>query len=504
MEATVYTREQLIRTSIHDLRVIVRTEFGGTPGGNNKEQLIEMVINFQKTGQVPKRNPRGRKCLDRVENFRSEEQRTVNTADFVNVKVSDAEFQQAETEESEEESESAKQEEISETKAESAESSDSVKESNAVGRVEGVLELHMDGYGFLRAHNYESTSRDTFVARPVVKRYNLRRGDYIKGSAERLRENESPALKCVFSVNGLEPEKLGYRKNFDDLIPYYPTERITLETKNSCDDLAIRCMDLFCPIGKGQRGLIVSPPKAGKTTLLKKIAASVEENYPDINLIVLLIDERPEEVTDLKRSVKGEVVYSTFDESPEHHIRAAELVLWRAKRLVEMGKDVVILLDSLTRLARAYNSSVPSSGKTLSGGIDPVALQSPKKFFGAARNIEGGGSLTIVATALIDTGSKMDDIIYEEFKGTGNMEIHLSRELSERRIFPAIDLYRSGTRKDELLLSDSEIDCVFKVRRIFNEDQKASENVLDMMKKTSSNAEFVSKMPAWIKLFKGD
>ena len=277
-------------------------------------------------------------------------------------------------------------------------------------------------------------------------------------------------------------------------------ERFTLERSDAEDDLAIRSMDLFCPIGKGQRGLIVAPPKAGKTTLLKKIANSIGENYPKAHLITLLIDERPEEVTDIKESVKGEVVFSTFDETADHHIKVSELVMWRAKRLVEMGNDVVILLDSLTKLARAYNSSVPSSGKTLSGGIDPIALQPPKKFFGAARNIDKGGSLTIIATVLVETGSRMDDVIYEEFKGTGNMELQLSRQLSERRIFPAIDFYKSGTRKDELLLSKAELDCAYSLRRLLAEDRNASENILDMMAKCENNADFVKKVPEWIKL----
>ena len=267
------------------------------------------------------------------------------------------------------------------------------------------------------------------------------------------------------------------------------------------DDLAIRCVDLFSPLGLGQRGLIVAPPKTGKTTLLKKIAQSIENNYPDVKLMVLLIDERPEEVTDIKRSVKGEVIYSTFDENPEHHIRAAELVINRAKRLVEVNKNVVILMDSITKLTRAYNNTVQSSGRTLSGGIDPVALFMPKKFFGTARNIENGGSLTILSTALAETGSRMDDVIYEEFKGTGNMEIHLSRALSEKRVFPAIDLYKSGTRREELLLSKEELDTVYKLRKILAERNDATDSLLEMMKKTKNNKDLMAKLDTWINLY---
>lgn len=362
----------------------------------------------------------------------------------------------------------------------------------------GVLEMHMDGYGFLRANNYESSPvGDTFIARQQVKYFGLRRGDFVVGRAERTRETGSSSLTEVISVNGLPPRTP--RRNFDDLTPYYPQERITLERKDDENCFTLRMMDLLCPLGKGQRGLVVAPPKTGKTTLLKNVAQAIETNHPDIHLIVLLIDERPEEVTDLKSSIKGEVVYSTFDEPPEHHIRAAELVMWRAKRLVELKKDVVVLLDSITRLTRAYNQVVPSSGKILSGGIDPAALQLPKKFFGAARNTKEGGSLTILATALIDTGSKMDDVIYEEFKGTGNMEIHLTRELAEKRIFPAFDLYRSGTRKEELLLTKKELDCSFLIRRFITKEEGVG-SLIGMIGRTENNEEFVSKFPAWVKL----
>ncbi len=368
--------------------------------------------------------------------------------------------------------------------------------------VEGILETHKDGFGFLRVNNYENSSEDAYVSGYNIHKFNLRKGDKVKASVKPSRDGSSaPALQDVIAINDLNPKEFENRKDFDDLIPYYPTERLRLETKGVSGELAIRCIDLFCPIGKGQRGLIVAPPKTGKTTLLKMIAQSIEQNYTDVKLIVLLIDERPEEVTDIKRSVKGEVVFSTFDESAEHHIRAAELVVNRAKRLVEAGKDVVILMDSITRLARAYNGAVESSGKTLSGGLDPVALQGPKRFFGAARNIEKGGSLTILSTALIDTGSRMDDVIYEEFKGTGNMELHLSRELSEKRVFPAIDLYKSGTRKEELLLSSEELNAVFKLRKILRERDDATDSLLEMLKKTNNNDEFIIKLDAWLKLY---
>ena len=367
--------------------------------------------------------------------------------------------------------------------------------------IEGVLEQHVDGYGFLRVNNYENSHEDVYVSSQNIRKYNLRRGDKIKATAKQIREGNSAALQDVLSINDLDTKLFLRRNNFDDLIPYYPTRRIRLETLGEENDLALRCIDLFSPIGMGQRGLIVAPPKTGKTTLIKMIAKSIEKNYKDVKLIVLLIDERPEEVTDIKRSVNGEVVFSTFDECPEHHIRAAELVINRAKRLVEVGQDVVVLMDSITRLSRAYNNTVESSGKTLSGGLDPVAMQGPKRFFGAARNIENGGSLTILSTALIDTGSRMDDVIYEEFKGTGNMEIHLSRELSEKRIFPAIDLYKSGTRKEELLLDEKELSTVYKLRKILSERADATDSLLEMLKKSKDNNDLMSKMDVWIKLY---
>ena len=359
---------------------------------------------------------------------------------------------------------------------------------------EGYLEINPDGYGFLRVKNGEFNEMDAYVSAMKIKQYGLRRGDYVTSLCKKVQEGRPSAVVSVTTINGIESDKVGKRPNFDDLVPIYPDERIRLEVAPR--EFATRCIDLVSPIGKGQRGIIVSPPKAGKTTLLKMIASSIATNYPDIELKVLLIDERPEEVTDMQRSIKGEVVYSTFDELPEHHTKTAVMLLERAKRLVEMGKDVVILLDSLTRLARAYNLTIPPTGRTLSGGIDPGALHSPKRFFGSARNIENGGSLTIIATALVDTGSRMDDVIFEEFKGTGNMEIHLDRRLSEKRIFPAIDLAKSGTRKEELLLTPSELEGTWGIRKLLSnaDNAEATENLINMIVKTSSNKEFIDQL----------
>ena len=368
--------------------------------------------------------------------------------------------------------------------------------------VEGILEVLSDGYGFLRGDNYLSSTRDVYISPIQIRRFRLDTGDMVKGIS-RCKEGEKfPSLIFVGEVNGEHPEKAARRKRFDELTPIYPEERLKLETNSK--EYAMRIIDLISPIGKGQRGMIVAPPKVGKTTLLKKIANSITENNPEVELIVLLIDERPEEVTDMKRSIKGQVIYSTFDELPEHHVKVAEMVLERAKRIIEQNKDVVILLDSITRLARAYNLSIPSSGRTLSGGIDPAALHKPKKFFGAARNIENGGSLTILATALIETGSRMDDVIFEEFKGTGNMEVHLDRKLSEKRIFPAIDINKSGTRKEDLLLNPKEYETVFALRKALNSLPVAdvTEQIISQMTQTENNEEFLEKIDTFLKRFK--
>ena len=366
--------------------------------------------------------------------------------------------------------------------------------------VEGILEVLPDGYGFLRGDNYLPTSKDVYISPVQIKRFRLDTGDIVKGIKRTPKEGEKfPALIYVGEVNGEHPENAMKRRSFDDLIPIYPNKRIKLET--TPNEYTMRLMDLLSPIGKGQRGMIVAPPKAGKTTILKKIANSITANNPDIELIVLLIDERPEEVTDMKRSIKGDVIYSTFDELPEHHVKVAEMVLERAKRLTEQKKDVVILLDSITRLARAYNLVIPSSGRTLSGGLDPSALHKPKRFFGAARNTEDAGSLTILATALVDTGSRMDDVIFEEFKGTGNMEVHLDRKLSEKRIFPAIDINKSGTRREDLLLSKEELETVFALRKAMSSMsvQEMTEQLIDQIITTKSNEEFIERMKYFFK-----
>ena len=366
--------------------------------------------------------------------------------------------------------------------------------------VEGILEVLPDGYGFLRGENYLPTPKDVYISPVQIKRFRLDTGDIVKGIKRTPKEGEKfPALIYVGEVNGEHPEKAMKRRSFDDLTPIYPNKRIKLET--TPNEYTMRLMDLLSPIGKGQRGMIVAPPKAGKTTILKKIANSITSNNPDIELIVLLIDERPEEVTDMKRSIKGDVIYSTFDELPEHHVKVAEMVLERAKRLTEQHKDVVILLDSITRLARAYNLVIPSSGRTLSGGLDPSALHKPKRFFGAARNTEDAGSLTILATALVDTGSRMDDVIFEEFKGTGNMEVHLDRKLSEKRIFPAIDINKSGTRREDLLLSKEELETVFALRKAMANMsvQEMTEQLIDQIIATKSNEEFIERMKYFFK-----
>ena len=360
---------------------------------------------------------------------------------------------------------------------------------------EGILEVMPDGYGFLRGDNYLSTSKDVYISPVQIRRFHLDTGDRIKGVMRNPKEGERfPALIYVGEVNGEHPENAMRRRSFDDLIPIYPNKRLKLETGST--NYTMRIMDLLSPIGKGQRGMIVAPPKAGKTTILKQIANSISINNPEVELIVLLIDERPEEVTDMKRSIKGDVIYSTFDELPEHHIKVAEMVLERAKRLIEQKKDVVILLDSITRLARAYNLTIPSSGRTLSGGFDPAALHKPKRFFGAARNTENAGSLTILATALIETGSRMDDVIFEEFKGTGNMEVHLDRNLSERRIFPAIDINKSGTRREDLLLSQEEYLPVMALRKSMSRmnNMEMAEKVMNLIAETKSNTEFIQKL----------
>ena len=369
------------------------------------------------------------------------------------------------------------------------------EEATGFFQVEGVLDINRaEGFGFLRPINYSSSQEDIYISSSQIRRFDLRNGDLVSGTARPPRQGEKfNGLMQVGFVNGKDPEEAKERDHFPGLTPLYPEKQMVLETTRG--RIASRMLDLICPIGFGQRGLIVAPPKAGKTSLLKEIANGITTNYPEAELIILLIDERPEEVTDIERTVDAEVVYSTFDQLPENHIKISELVLERALRLVEDGRDVIILMDSLTRLARAYNLTIPPSGRTLSGGIDPVALYRPKKFFGSARNIEEGGSLTILATALVETGSRMDDVIYEEFKGTGNSEIHLSRELAERRVFPAIDVKRSGTRKEDMLLSQETLEAIWKVRHAIKGDGlETSEQLVKQLRETKSNADFIRRL----------
>lgn len=373
------------------------------------------------------------------------------------------------------------------------------EESQGFFTVSGVLDITGNEFGFLRPINYSPSQEDIYISNSQIRRFDLRNGDLVSGTARPPKKNERyNGLMHVYNVNGRDPEDAKQREHFPALTPIYPNQNIHLESAKN--RISTRLIDLFAPIGFGQRGLIVAPPKAGKTILMKEIANGISENYPDVELIILLIDERPEEVTDIERSVNAEVVSSTFDERPENHVRVAELVLERARRLVEDKRDVVILMDSITRLARAFNLVEKPSGRTLSGGIDPSAFYRPKRFFGSARNIEDGGSLTILATALVDTGSRMDDMIYEEFKGTGNMELHLTRELAERRIFPAIDLKRSSTRREELLLSEEEVQTLWAIRRSLRQNHLAqTEEIIHELKRTQDNQQFIERMKIFTK-----
>ena len=365
---------------------------------------------------------------------------------------------------------------------------------------EGVLEILPDGFGFLRGENYQSTENDVYISPAQIRRFNMKTGDKVCGITREPKNNERfRAILYVKSINDLKPEVAATRKDFDKLIPIYPLEKLVLEIDS--ENISTRIIDIMAPIGKGQRGMIVAPPKAGKTTLLKCIANAIVKNNKDVELIVLLVDERPEEVTDIKEYVDCDVIASTFDQEPSNHIKVAEMVLARAKCLVEHGKDVVILMDSITRLSRAYNLTINPTGRTLSGGLDPGALYGPKKFFGSARNMREGGSLTIIATALVDTGSRMDDVIFEEFKGTGNMELHLDRKLAERRIYPAIDIFKSGTRKEELLLSKEEMDTMIILRKYFSNKslQEVADDIISIMKNTKNNSEFMMAVNKTVK-----
>lgn len=367
-----------------------------------------------------------------------------------------------------------------------------IDKSEEILETSGILEIHQDGYGFLRRYNYLTSDEDVYISPSQIRRFKMNTGDKISGITRPPKQGEKfKALLYVKAINDENPESAINRPDFDTLTPIYPDERLRLETSQM--RISNRIIDIIAPIGRGQRGMIVAPPKAGKTTLMKGIANAIAENHPDMEIIVLLIDERPEEVTDMQRSVNGDVVFSTFDELPKHHIKVAEMVLERAKRLVEHGKDVIILLDSITRLARAYNLTIPPTGRTLSGGLDPGALHNPKRFFGAARNIEFGGSLTILATALVETGSRMDDVIFEEFKGTGNMEIHLDRKLSEKRVFPAIDINKSGTRREDLLLDQNELQTIWQLRKALSNYpvDYVTEKFLAGLLSTKTNMDFM-------------
>ncbi len=452
-----YTRVQLENSfNIHKLKEIC-IELGGTPSTKNKAEIIDLIIDIQ-NGVAPQKKKAGRKS-----NFEKFYDLPVDDDNFTKCKLSDHE--------------------------------EVVRQTNIYGEtltVKGTFEKSEQDHGFLRGDNFKMSSlTDVYVSPFNVRALKLRQGDFVEGTAVYGRDNGAPSLQSVVKING-RPLSTEQRRRFCDLEPSYPDKKIILERKGE-NDISLRAIDLLSPIGMGQRGLIVAPPKAGKTTLIKKIATAINENHPEIYLMILLVGERPEEVTDVKRSVNAEIFYSTFDEKPKNHVRITELAVEKAKRMVEEGKNVVILMDSITRLVRAYNETVNSSGKTLTGGIDPIALQQAKQIFGSARNVSEG-SLTIIATTLIQTGSKMDDVIYEEFKGTGNSEILLKLSLSERRIFPAIDLYRSGTRKDELLLSEQEFDCAYSLRRMFDKKEDAEIEFIDMLKNTANNLELIKKI----------
>ncbi len=504
-----YTIEELSAKSIFEIRALAKEVGISSPAKKNKPELMDLIIKISSGSmQPPERPRRGRPKKVQDNQAVAESENDTAKSDSNQGKNTESGSEQfIDRTERNDGGVSAKFKPKYISKSEPIEVGKYPKrretipedvfkdDSEPLTEREGYLEIGNDNnYGFLRVKYGEFNEMDAYVRSATIKQFGLRRGDYVKGLCKKIQDNRPVALFVVTEVNGVPYEKVGFRPNFDDLVPIYPNERIKLEV--SPREYATRCIDLVSPIGKGQRGIIVSPPKAGKTTLLKMIAGAISTNYPDVELKVLLIDERPEEVTDMQRSIRGEVVYSTFDELPEHHTKTAEMLLDRCKRLVEGGKDVVILLDSLTRLARAYNLTIPPTGRTLSGGIDPGALHSPKRFFGSARNIENGGSLTIIATALVDTGSRMDDVIFEEFKGTGNMEIHLDRKLSEKRIFPAIDLAKSGTRKEELLLTSSELEGTWGIRKMLSnaDNAEATENLISMIVRTTSNKEFIDQL----------
>ena len=504
------TREYLEEAGIHDVRTYAREVGVPSPTTMKKQEMIDYILDIRDGTAKPleqKRTGRGRPpkstpepCVDRAANVEDKTEKPVDSFGATRVYTLPTGNKRSGFKKSPLTNEWG----VDGKKEKSFSVDPNVDVNDTFGTPaggfeeirSGILEVLQDGYGFLRATNFRNSTRDSYVSSQRIKKSGLRAGDFVKAYCRSTAEGKPPAVEEIIEVNDRKAEEAFIRPRFDELTPIFPNERLRLELPNKRNELALRAIDLIAPIGKGQRAMVVSPPKAGKTTLLKMIANSISINSPEVKLMVLLIDERPEEVTDMQRSIKGEVIYSTFDEESDNHIKVAELVLNRAKRLVELGQDVVILLDSLTRMARANNVIVPSSGKTLSGGVDPVSLYFPKRFFGAARNIENGGSLTIIATALIDTGSRMDDVVYEEFKGTGNMEIHLDRRLAEKRIFPAIDLNRSGTRKEELLLTQKELEGAYLIRKLLSagDNQEAAESIISLMQKTPNNEELIKQL----------
>ncbi len=463
----MYTRDFLQAKSIYDVRKILRF-VGGVPGKKSKGEIIEAILSIQDSSIAPERSPRGRRPLELKDRER------VDATDFDGVPLNSDEVSR-------------------ELDGELIFGDSTTSTDRTESAVEGVLELCSDGYGFLRAKNYETSNKDAFVSRPTVKQYGLKMGDYVAGASAKLRETGAAALRFVYAINGRGVSSTGRaedRVRFEDLEVSRPSDRYTLETGDA-GDLTARVIDLFCPIGKGQRGLVVAPPKTGATEVLKRAARSIKKNYPNVKLITLLVDERPEDAAEIKRIADGEVAYSTFDDPPERKIKVAELVLNRAKRLVEEGDDVVLLLDSITKLTKAYAETADSNEVGVSGRIDRSAIFAAKRFFGAARNISGGGSLAIIAAATVDSGRSADDAIYEELKDAANMELRLSKSLSERRIFPSIDIAASGTNREDLLLNEGERECSYRCKRLVADGETGVKDILNSMKKSDDNAAFI-------------
>lgn len=521
-----YTQSDLDSLTIHDLRIVL-AKLGGVPKLKNRQVLVDEILQIQDGTLIPTRSTRGRKPKyvqsEALERKRAEALERERVAELEQQRAEEAARRAAQIQSgqsvyvgrntengndgygSQPQYGSGRQPQNGYTPGgryggDRVTVTDVDAQTDKMVEAQGVLEIMEGGYGFIRTYDCHLNYPDFYVDRQILRRYGLRTGDFVVGYAINKFDRTSLNVREVTEINGTPVADFKRGRHFDDYPAVYPDEKLVLSAGSN--DFALRAIDVISPIGKGQRGLIVAPPKTGKTTLLKKLATSIQNNNPDVYLIVLLIDERPEEVTDFAEIIeKGEVVASTFDESPEKHIKFAEIYLERAKRLVECGKDVVILLDSITKLTRAYNNVIPPSGKLLSGGVDPQALILPKKFFGAARKLKGGASLTVISTALVETGSRMDDVIFEEFKGTGNMEIVLSRHLSERRIFPAIDLFKSGTRNEENLFTKEQLDGVYKLRRFLSQQDVPSEVFLEMVQKTSSTDDLLSRIDAWIKMF---